>query len=197
MDIYNDYLSWRFENKDFINKLIDNKSKTIARFNHVIDVVDYLYNKYSKENKLDKDLELIFSTGFEYIYDKFLIIETLYEKNFNSNYAELEKCAKTINLLLYINDFQNEALNYDINISSLNKLEHTITNYIDKKENCPDEYFQVLNDILDDIFEKNNIEITTTEQIFYDIALELNLIEEKANDFNDIIVNKIINEANQ
>ena len=99
MDIYNDYLSWRFENKDFINKLIDNKSKTIARFNHVIDVVDYLYNKYSKENKLDKDLELIFSTGFEYIYDKFLIIETLYEKNFNSNYDELEKCAKTINLL--------------------------------------------------------------------------------------------------
>ena len=112
MDIYTDYANWKLENYDLIESLVKNKSKAIARFTSVIAVVDYLYDKYVEEKKLNEDLELIFSSGFDYIYDQFLMIETLLEKNFNNDINELEKYSKTINLLLYINDFQNEALNY-------------------------------------------------------------------------------------
>ena len=43
MDIYTDYANWKFENHDFIYKLVKSQSKTISRFTSVIIVVDYLY----------------------------------------------------------------------------------------------------------------------------------------------------------
>ena len=101
MDIYTDYANWKFEKYELISTLIKNKSKAISRFTSVIAVVDFLYDKFVKEKKLDDDLELIFSTGFDYIYDEFMMIETLLQNKFNNDYKELEKYSKTINLLLY------------------------------------------------------------------------------------------------
>jgi hypothetical protein len=48
MNIYLDYASWKAENKDFIYKLVRNESITIRRFSPVIAVVDYLFEKVSK-----------------------------------------------------------------------------------------------------------------------------------------------------
>ena len=77
MDIYLDYANWKFENHEFINELVKNKSKTISRFTPVIAVVDFLYDKYCENNKLEEMEEFFFSTGFDYIYDQFLFIKTL------------------------------------------------------------------------------------------------------------------------
>lgn len=104
----------------------------------------------------------------------------------------MEKCAKTINLLLYINEFQSEALDHNldkVNIKLLDDLEEKVNSYLDKKENAPDEYFQILNDVNNKIFEQNGIEIHTVDQIFYEIALEYNIYEE--DDYN--LYNQFIN----
>ena len=42
MDIFEDYLSWKYENHELIQALVKKKSKTISRFTHVISVVAYL-----------------------------------------------------------------------------------------------------------------------------------------------------------
>lgn len=175
MDIYTDYANWKFENHDFIYKLVRTQSKTISRFTSVIIVVDYLYEKYIKENKLSDDEEVMFTVGFDYMHDNFYTIKTLFEYTFGSNYDELEKCAKTINLLLYVNEFQGELLNSTCNpkdFKPLDDFENKLTEYLDKKENCPDEFFPYLDDLVNPIFERNNIEFTPIEAIFYEISLE-------------------------
>ncbi len=195
MDIYTDYANWKLENYDLIESLVKNKSKAISRFTSVIAVVDYLYDKYVEEKKLDGDLELIFSTGFDYIYDQFLMIETLLEKNFNNDINELEKYSKTINLLLYINDFQNEALNYKegtFDLKPLDDLNDKVMNYLDKHENAPDEYFAILSDITSSMFDSLDTEFHTVDQIYYEIAVELGIYkEDEYNMFNSFINNKI------
>lgn len=189
--IFDDYLSWKKENYELISALVKNKSKTIQRFSPVIAVVDYLSEMKEKEN-LSEDEELIFSSGFDYIYDQFQIIETLLENNFNNDIKEMEKYGQTINLLLYANDFKAELKNYNIADKKLSELIDKLYEYLDEKENAPDEYFQVLNDITSSIFEKNDIELQTIDQIFYEIALEYNIYDE--DDFNafNYFINKAI-----
>ena len=195
MDIYTDYANWKLENYDLISTLVKNKSKAISRFTSVIAVVDYLYDKLDNEKKLDEDLELIFSTGFDYIYDEFMMIETLLQNKFNNDFNELEKYSKTINLLLYINDFQNEALNYKegtFDLKPLDELNEKVMNYLDKKENAPDEYFAILSDITSSMFDSLDTEFHTVDQIYYEIAVELGIYEEdEYNMFNSFINNKI------
>ena len=76
MDIYTDYANWKFENHDFIYQLVRSKSKTISRFSSVIIVVDYLYEKYIKDNSLTPDEEVMFNVGFDYMHDNFYTIKT-------------------------------------------------------------------------------------------------------------------------
>lgn len=198
MDIYTDYGNWKFENHEFINELVKNKSKTISRFTPVIAVVDYLYDKVVDKKSLSEDEEVIFSTGFDYIYDQFHLIKTLLELKFNNNYKELEKYAQTINLLLYINDFQSEALNYPSlkdDIKQLDDLEDKVNTCLDNKENAPDAYFQILNEITDALFNQNNIEVHTIDQIFYEIALEYEIYEDQEFDIYNAVLNKQIDKT--
>ena len=193
MDIYTDYANWKFENFDFINNLVKNKSKSISRISSVIAVVDYLYEKYVENKKLTEDEEIFFSTGFDYIYDQFYLLKTLFELKFNNSFKEMEKYSKTINLLLYINEFQSEAFEYEnIDIAPLDDLEDKVNKCLDKKENAPDEYFQILNEVNESIFEKNNIEVHTMDQIFYEIAIEYGIYKENDYDLYNEILNRQI-----
>ena len=147
MDIFEDYLNWKYENHELIKALVKKRSKTISRFTHVISVVDYLYEK---KNSLTEDEQLIFSTGFDYIYDQFQMIGTILDCKFNKNVDEMEKYSKTINLLLYINEFKSEILNQDSikdQISELNRLEDKVNKELDNKEDSSEEDYILLNDI--------------------------------------------------
>lgn len=189
-NIFEDYLSWKSENKDLITSLVKKQSKTIRRFSPVLAVVDYLSEENTKR-KLSEDELLIFSDGFDYIHDQFMVIQSILETTFNNNVEEMEKCAQTINLLLYVEDFQTEidTSKNKKELNNLNDLEQKINDYIDKKGNAPDEYFLLLDDIIAKIAEKSDTEIHTIDQIFYEIAIEYEIYDE--DDFN--VYNDILN----
>ena len=192
MDIYTDYANWKFENHDFIYQLVRSKSKTISRFSSVIIVVDYLYEKYVKDNSLTPDEEVMFNVGFDYMHDNFFTIKTLLDYTFNGDYIEMEKFAKTINLLLYVNEFQGELLNNDnileSDLKQLDNFEQKLTDYLDKKENCPDEFFPYLDDLVNPIFDRNGIDFTPIEAIFYEISVALGISKNNDNKaFLDIL----------
>ncbi len=200
MDIYTDYANWKFENYDFIHPLIAKRSKTISRFTSVIAVVDYLYEQFVKRQKLDEDEEVFFEVGFDYIHDNFYTIKTILDYQFNHNIDEMEKCAKTINLLLYVNEFQAELLNQPLDLKKelqqLDDFEQKINSYLDKKENVPDEYFPMFDDIINPIFEKNNLELNPIESIYYEAAVEYGIYKENetavySSIFNDEILKRI------
>lgn len=192
MDIYTDYANWKFENSDFIFKLVKSKSKTIARFTSVIAVVDYLYEKKMKEQKLSADEEVFFSVGFDYIYDSFYTIKTLLDYKFNNDYIEMEKCAKTINLLLYVNEFQAELLNNSKDTSELDDFEIQINKFLDNKENVPDTFFPLLDDIIAKLIKDDFIPI---EAIYYDAAVEYGIYKNNDFDVYNAVFNKQLNKA--
>lgn len=181
MDIYTDYANWKFENYDFIHHLVERKSATISRFSSVLVVVDYLYERYLKRKSATNEEKIFFETGFDYIHDAFYTIKTLYDYNFNQDYDQLEQCAKTINLLLYIHEFQSELGNSSASkqdIEKLNEFEEKVSSYLDKKENVPDAFFPMLDDLTTTIFEKENKPFHSIESIFYEVALEYGLYKE-------------------
>ncbi len=107
-DIYEDYESFKKENYDLISTLVKNNSKIISRFSPVLMVVDYLSIEH-KKRKLTDDEQIFFSTGFDYVYDNFHLINSIFEFTFKKDMKEMDKVSKTINLLLYVNEFIDEA----------------------------------------------------------------------------------------
>ena len=194
MDIYEDYASWKKENFKLISTLVKQKSDTIKRFAPVLAVVDYLYEKQLRK-RLTDDEQLIFSSGFDYIHDAFMMIENILQSDFNNSIPALEKCSKTINLLLYINDFEAEITDSNEikkDVQRLFDLDQAINEYLEKNQNAPDEYFALLDDITSDIFTKNNMEIHTVPEIFYEIALEYNIYQEDDFDVYNEVLNRQI-----
>ena len=194
MDIFEDYLNWKYENHELIHDLVKSRSNTISRFTHVISVVDYLYDKKQKV-ALSEDEILIFSTGYDYIFDQFEMIKSILDLKFNKNIEEMEKYSKTINLLLYITEFQGEIANDNRiknQINQLNSLYDRINQKLDNKINADEEDFILLNDITFNIFEKNGIEIHTVDSIFYDIAVEYDLVNDNDDETYNEILNKLI-----
>ncbi|MBD5390677.1 hypothetical protein HDR67_01580 [bacterium] len=189
MDIYTDYANWKFENHDFIFKLVTSKSNTIARFTSVIAVVDYLYEEYTKKKTLTEEEEVFFSVGFDYIHDNFYTIKTILDYTFKGNYEEMETCAKTINLLLYVHEFQSELLNHTLDVTQLDSFEEKVNSYLDKKENVPDVFFPMLDDIVNPIFEKNGIELNPIESIFYEVAVEYGIYKNNEFDMYNAVFN--------
>ena len=192
MDIYTDYINWKFENHEFIHELVKRKSKTISRFTSVIVIVDYLYEEYLKNKKLSEDEQVFFEIGFDYIHDNFYTIKTLLDYQFNGSYNELEACGKTINLLLYINEFQSELLSVESaknDLKILDDFEHKVPTYLEKKQNVEDAFFPMLDDIVTPIFERHDIEFIPIESIFYEVALEYGLYKEDEFDMYNAFLN--------
>ena len=179
MDIYTDYANWKFENHELISELVKRKSLTIARLTPVLVVVDYLYDMHCENKSVSADDELFFSMGYDFIYDCFLTISNIYEFTFKKNIDEMEECAKTINLLLYVNEFQAEGLsrvNDPDELKELDECEERLIDFIDKKDNIPDEQLILINNAIDKIF--GDQEYYTMDQIYYEAAISLGIYKD-------------------
>ena len=131
-----------------------------------------------------------------------MMIDNILQSDFNGDIDLMETCSQTINLLLYINDFESEISssgNEDLKkeLKKLSSLDEKVNDYLAKRENAPDEYFGILNDLIDDIFVSNNVEIHTVEEIFYEIAIEYDIYQEDDFDmFNEVINRQIEKDRN-
>lgn len=189
-DIYEDYEAFKHENYDLISTLVKHDSKIISRFSPVLMVVDYLSIEH-KKRKLTEDEYIFFSTGFDYIYDNFHLINTLFEFTFKKDMKEMEKLAKTINLLLYVNEFIDEAKTNELtdnDIKPLLEFKGKLIETIDKHKNIEDEYFVYVNELVDNLFAAHNIELHTIDEIYYEIAQEYDIYQEDdLSIYNDIL----------
>lgn len=182
MDFYKDYLSFKEDKYELINFLVKKNSNIIARFKHVLAVIDFLYEQHCENIKLDSNEENIFQTGFNYVFDRFELIELMLKKIFNSNLEEMEQFSTTINLVLYVNDFKDEVMNIDEEnknaISEFSLYEEKILKILENKEHAQDVEFALLNDISLKIFDEIGEDYYGINEIFYDIALELGIVDE-------------------
>ena len=196
MDIYTDYEHWKVEHLDLLNTLINNDSDIMKRIINVYNVLEHLYNDLVMHDiDLSEYEEYIFESGFNYLHDHIMTVETLLDSTFNKNILALEKCAKTVNLLLYVNDFEDELLNatddFSKDMKELEDFEGKILQALEKHQNVEDATFVMLDEITIPMFKRHNLEINPVESIFYEIADTYNLIEEKEDIYTDFIQDKI------
>ena len=188
---YLDYASFKKTNEKLINYLVNKKSKIIARFSYVLMVVDYLFDQVVYEKKkLSIEEEECFEVGYQYIFDRFNTITLIAEHVFDNNYDAMEHYAKSINLLLYIIDFEDEIDSLDGDHKKEHKtfadLEDNVMKMIEAKQQVPDEYYALVDDISLQVFDGLGINYYGITDIFYDVAIELGLIEEDDEDYYDI-----------
>ena len=188
---YLDYASFKKTNEKIINYLVSKKSKIIARFSYVLMVVDYLFDKVTYDRqKLSLEEEECFEVGYQYIFDRFNTITLIAEHVFDNNYDAMEHYAKSINLLLYIIDFEDEIDSLDGDHKKEHKtfadLEDNVMKMIEAKQQVPDEYYALVDDISLQVFDGLGINYYGITDIFYDVAIELGLIEEDDEDYYDI-----------
>lgn len=188
---YLDYASFKKTNEKLINYLVSKKSKIISRFSYVLMVVDYLFDQVVYEKKkLSLEEEECFEVGYQYVFDRFNTITLIAEHVFNNNYDAMEHLAKSINLLLYIIDFEDEIDSLDGDHKTEHKkfadLEDSVMQMIEAKTQVPDEMFALVDDISFSVFTSLGIEYYGITDIFYDIAIEMNLVDENDDDYFDI-----------
>ena len=188
---YLDYASWKKTNEKLIDFLIKKNSKIIARFRYVLMVVDYLFDKVVYERmKLSIEEEEVFEVGYQYIFDRFNTIQLVAEHVFNNNYEAMEHFAKSINLLFYILDFEDEIDSLEGDHKEEHKrfadLEDNVMQMIEAKIQVPDEYYALVDDISLAVFDGLGVNYYGITDIFYDVAIELGLIEESDDDYYDI-----------
>ena len=188
---YLDYASWKKTNEKLIDFFLKKNSKIIARFRYVLMVVDYLFDQVVYEKKtLSIEEEEVFEVGYQYIFDRFNTIQLIAEHVFNNNYEAMEHFAKSINLLFYIQDFEDEIDSLDgdhkTEHSRFAELEDNVMQMIESKIQVPDEYYALVDDISLAIFDGLGVNYYGITDIFYDVAIELGLIEESDDDYYDI-----------
>ncbi|MFI3329000.1 MAG: hypothetical protein R3Y05_00785 [bacterium] len=190
MDFYQDYINFKEDKEQIINFLIENNSNLLSRFKHVLAVIDFYSEQHISNITLDHDEENIFQTGFEYIFDRLTLLELMGARIFNNDFNEMEKFSRTINLVLYTNDFKDEVLNIDENnetsIAELSQYEETILKILESKQHATDVEIGLLNELSIKIFDELGEEYYGLNEIFYDIALELGIIDEDDDDTIDV-----------
>lgn len=168
-----DYAKFKDENDDLVKELFEKKSDITKRFIHVYQILEFLLNKENDGLSLSDDEDVIFKSGFSYLYELFTQIEIILDKYYDKDIAALEKNAKTLNLLLYVYDFQMELQNANKESSKLNEFADLVLGYLQRHEEAPEELFGVLDDITFNLFDDDYY---GTSEIFLDIAEEMGLV---------------------
>lgn len=180
--IYNEYAGWLLEHDDLLSKLKQLDSLLIFRFENVLNVVDYLYNKLIDDPTFDQDDHDNFTFGFHYIHAQVEEIKKILTNYYNNDYLALNMDAKKVNLLLNTIDFQHELLdieNYDVqSMEQLLKFESMVISKLTNKEKIEEKFYKQLDDLSLKIFKKLNVDYYPIDSIYLEIADELGIIKE-------------------
>lgn len=178
--VYNEFANWKLENNDILSELKEKASGIYFRFEHIINVVEHYYNKLIDDPTFSEDDDAIFRTGFYYMTDQIEDVITLLEKVYNNDFNELDKHSKEINLFLNTIDFQTELLNNELDdkedIQRLMDFDQDVYNYITEKNPIPDNFYEELDLLTFQIFRRLNINYYSVNDIFLEIADELNIL---------------------
>lgn len=178
--VYHEYANWKIENHDLLKYLIESNSDLIIRFKHVIDVIDYLYDKLIDDTRYSDDEDHIFETGFYYLFDQIEEITNLLKKSYHNDIKNLEQRAKEVNLLLSTIDFQNELLGVENfeqkDMDKLIDFEQELMKKLQNKEEVPNSMYDELDEMTFEMFQKLNVEYYPINDIFLEIADELGIL---------------------
>jgi hypothetical protein len=178
--IYHEYANWKIEHDELLKYLIESDSGLMIHFKHVLEVIDFLYDKLIDDVTYTEEEDQIFETGFLYLLEQIEKINEVLSKSYQNNLEDLEKHAKDMNLLLATIDFQNELLGMETfdqkDLDKLIDFEKYVVKMLNQKEEIPQDKFKEFDYLTDEIFRKFDTDFYTVNSIFLEIADELGIL---------------------
>lgn len=178
--VYHEYAGWQLEYNDILKKIKSEGNDIYYRIKHVADVIDYLYVQLTEDKDYSEEEDQIFKTGYFYFATQVHEINEIVKKYYNNDYKLANKRAKEINLLLNTIEFQDEALNLEVerteDINKLLSFDEKILSYLNKNKEVPENLYEELNLLVANIFDEDDLNYLTVNNIFLEIADELNIL---------------------
>lgn len=178
--IYNEYAGWQLENNDLLKKIKTDSDNIYMRIKHVFDVIDYLYMKLTENESYSEEEDQIFKTGYFYVAHQINEIEHIVKHYYNNDFKLANAKSSEINLLLNTQDFQAEVFNSELessqDVEELLKFDQKILNYLNKQSKVPKKIYDELDNLLMKVFDDSEINYLTVNNIFLEIAAELNIL---------------------
>lgn len=178
--IYHQYANWKLEHNDTLSFLKEKDSSIYFRFEHVLDVADYFYDKLIDDKNYTEDEDAIFQSAFLYLENQLAEINKILNDYYRNDLASFHKDEKSINLVLNAIEFQNELLRLEnfeaTDMQYFLDFEQDILNKIQNKEQIEENSFTALDEASSKIFKKLEIDYYPMSHIFLDIASELGIV---------------------
>ncbi len=182
MNIYDDYINYLGEAMDVFTALKDSNSPVLSVIYDVIRVTDYIYQQYSKNNKIEEEVEEIFSLGFGYLSNTLSDIKMYYEEYFGKDIEQLNRYSTLIIDLIILDDFEafldvNDRLDTETK-KEIEDLKNKLDNLIDNKEQI---FIDTAEDVelLIDSKTPSTLEFRPVYIVFAMIAEELSITDEQ------------------
>lgn len=107
MNVYEDYANYLKELTPFIETLRKNDSPSLLAITDVLLVTDHIYQKYIEGEKIDDDMDEIFSLGFGYLSNILTDFKTYYEDYFDKNMETFNYYSMLMIENVFLDDFKS------------------------------------------------------------------------------------------
>lgn len=169
-----EYKSYLSENDDFLQAFQNHNSLTYIRLSNLIKLLNIIVDKQEEEKKLSEELEIIFDSGFTFLFEQLEDIKIYYYKFFDEDFDLLFKYEHLINVYLTYEDLM-------VSIKEQSKLDEETKKAIN----------DVLNEIEDVLRNKKALSIERYQEIddlmleisnqYPDVKITLEILEEVYN----------------
>lgn len=177
--IYQEYNQWKEDNKDIINFLYDNDSLLLVRFDYILEVLDYFFDKLIDDPTYTENEHDIFVTGFLYMKNQFAMLNELLEQAYQKDLVQLNDQAIGLNFLLNIIDLENDLLDdeqiKEEDLEDLTTLKNEVMIQINQMKGLEDQYYSDLDTIAERLIKKATNYVSIHE-VFLEVANHLELI---------------------
>ena len=177
MNKYLDYISYKNENKSFIDLLENNNCTSYESLKDVIFILDKISEKMDTE-LIDEEIDYIFDFGFDYLYNEIEFLKNIFEERLKSDFILFKKYDPLLRYALFIYQLIDDFEEQDLITSNIkNKLQgkvNSILSMIDNREVVSDTLIDEIDLEISSVI-PNNYNPNTVSQIFENIAIEVSL----------------------
>ncbi|MCR5462305.1 MAG: hypothetical protein K6E87_04485 [bacterium] len=176
MDIFSEFKDLQ---KLYNNIIVErfNDAPFSESFECIYDVIEYIYECEQNGEEVSDDIFDLFTFGYRYLNEKFLYINSLYDRvyktddNLKAHYADLD-------LLFYVMDFITDAKLENLDYKELEDLEEEIFKKIENKEKIESNTSERIDNATKKIFRKGFHGFMESFEVLYD-AITFGTDEEK------------------
>lgn len=175
--IYQEYANWLLKNNDFLNNITKETKSLSFRFEPILKVLDYLYNKLIDDPNYTLEEHNIFTTGLYYVQDQVEELLILLKEVYNNDFNLFKSYEGDLFYLLTVLEFQAEIQNTDLDSEEEKVLEidQEIFDQITNKNKIDNKIKSEFDLLSLKIIERHKIDYYSISDIFFDIKEDLGI----------------------